>query len=74
MDQFPNKDMLALIRSPAGQALISMLQQQNPQTLEKAKQMAQSGNYSGVQGALESLLRDPRFHSLMKQLGGDQHE
>lgn len=74
MDQFPSQDMLALIRSPAGQQLLALFQKQNPQTLAKAKQMAQSGDYGALQETLATLLRDPNTQRLLKQLGGGSSE
>ena len=74
MNQFSSSDMLAMLRSPAGRQLLSLFQQQDPQTLEKAKALAQSGNYADLKNVMGSLLSDPEVLRLLRQLGGGKLE
>lgn len=74
MDQISPQDIMALIRSPAGQQLLAMLRQQDPATLTKASRMAKSGDYAGVQATFASLMQDPNVLALLQQLGGGQNE
>lgn len=74
MDQFSPQDIKALIQSSAGQQLLAMLRQQDPETLAQASRMAKSGNYAGVQAAFASLMQRPEVQALMRQLGGSQNE
>lgn len=74
MNEFSNADILALLRSPAGQQLLAMLQRQNSETLEKAKSFAQAGNYAEVKKVMASMLNDPQVAGLLQQLGGGKLE
>lgn len=59
-----------LLASPAGQQLIGLLQQQDPGALQKAADLASSGDLQGAGKALSALMRDERVQKLAKQLEG----
>ena len=59
-----------LAKTPAGQKLMAMLQQQDPQQLQQAMDRAASGNYKEAGAILQSLLSSPEAQKLIQQLGG----
>lgn len=59
-----------LAKTPAGQKLMAMLQQQDPEQLQQAMDRAASGNYKEAGAILQSLLSSPEAQKLMQQLGG----
>ena len=59
-----------LAKTPAGQKLMAMLQQQDPQQLQQAMDRAASGNYKEAGTILQSLLSSPEAQKLIQQLGG----
>lgn len=74
MENFSVADIMRLANSPAGQQLLSLLQQQDSAALKKAADHAKDGNYAGVQSTLAALLSDPEAGRLLSQLRGDQNE
>lgn len=74
MEKHPNPDLAEIIRSPLGQQLLTLLQQQGSEVLNKAKEQAANGDYSGVQATLSALLSDPRTVNLISQMRGDSLE
>ena len=67
---FSMSDLVALARSPAGQALFSQLQQTNETQLRRAMSLAASGDMAGVGAVLTPLLADPNIRSMVEKLGG----
>ena len=59
-----------LAKTPEGQKLMAILQQQDPEQLQKAMDRAASGNYKEAGTILQSLLSSPEAQKLMQQLGG----
>lgn len=59
-----------LAKTPEGQKLMAILQQQDPGQLQKAIDRAASGNYKEAGTILQSLLSSPEAQKLMQQLGG----
>lgn len=74
MQQKPNnfsmQDAMHLANTPAGQQLLSLLQQSNPDVLGKAKQQAAAGEYTQLAKTLESLMASEEVKKLLTQLGG----
>lgn len=69
----PQPDMtqlLQLIRSPAGQQLLTFLQTNGGTAAREAAGMAASGDLAAAQKALAPLLKDPALRALLQQLGG----
>lgn len=73
MNQFSPQDIKAMLQSQAGQQLIAILHQQDPDALAQASRMASSGDYAGVRAAFASLMQDPNIQTLLRQLGGGQN-
>lgn len=67
---FSMQDAMRLAQTPAGQQLLSILQQQNSPELKNAMNSAAAGDYAGAREALSSLLDSPEIAALLKQLGG----
>lgn len=66
----PMDQVMAFAKSPAGQQLIRILQQNNTIDLNRAAQLAASGNTAQAKDSLASLLSDPKIQDLLKQFGG----
>lgn len=69
-DNFSMQDALRLANSPAGQQLLALLQQANPEALSKAKTQASSGDFSQIAETLAPLLASKDVKKLLQQLGG----
>lgn len=69
MEQTPDlNQIMKLAQSPAGQQLLNMLRKQDTQSLQKAAQMAASGNYTQAKSILSSMLTSSEAEQLIRQL------
>ncbi len=59
-----------LANSPAGQALYSLLRQQQGAALDKAIEQANTGDYTALQQTVSALMASPDAQALIKKLGG----
>ena len=66
---FSMEDIMRVARSPAGQQLLAMLQQNDNSKLEQAVAQAKTGNYAEAGEALRSMLSSPKAQALLKELG-----
>lgn len=57
-----------LAQSPAGQALMQLLQQQDGAALHTAMEKAAAGDYTQAQSALSGMLSSPQAQQLLRQL------
>jgi hypothetical protein len=73
-DNFSMQDALRLAKSDAGQQLFAMLRSKDSDTLNKAMEQAESGNYEQVKKTLSSLLDSPELRAMLEQLGGMRNE
>lgn len=64
------REAMRMANSPAGQALLQLLQQQNGPGLQSAINSAAAGDYNAARKALNQLLSDPRAKTLLEQMGG----
>jgi hypothetical protein len=69
-DNLSMEEALRLAKSPAGQQLLALLQQSNPDAISQAMQQASRGDYSKVKETLTPLLTSQDVQSLLRQLGG----
>lgn len=69
-DPYSMEDALRLINTPAGQQLLALLRQTNPEALSKAQSQAAAGDYSKIAQTLAPLLASEDVKKLLKQLGG----
>ena len=70
MQSLPDMNQLMkLAASPAGQRLLSMLQNDNNIDLKKLAQSASSGNFSEAKEQLSGFLASDEANMLMKELG-----
>lgn len=67
---FSTEDIMALAGSPAGQQLLSLLQQSGGAQLQSAADKAAAGDLTGAKELLTPLLRDPKIRALLGMLGG----
>ena len=74
MQQMPNSQELAQImrfaQSPAGQQLLSALQQSNSSELRSAMADAAAGNYAQAQKTISAFLATPEAKKLLSQMEG----
>ena len=66
----PTEDLMKLMNSPQGQALLSQLQGQYSKELEAAVIHAQTGDLEKVRESVSSFLNSPAGKELAKQLRG----
>ncbi|MBO5078252.1 MAG: hypothetical protein J6B67_01040 [Oscillospiraceae bacterium] len=69
-DNFSMQEALRLAKSPAGQQLLALLQQSDPDAMKKAMQQASKGDYSQIQQTLAPLLASEDVQKLLRQMGG----
>ena len=67
---FSMEDAMALANSPAGQQLLALLQQSDPEALRRAMHQASSGNFIQAKDALTPLFASEEAKKLLQQLGG----
>lgn len=60
--------LMKLARSPAGQQLLQLLQQQGGQELEAAAKKASAGDFVQAMQALSGLLSTPEAKAILKEL------
>lgn len=74
MQSFPDSsidmsELMRLAQSPAGQQLLSMLQQSGGTELQSAMEKAAAGDYSQAQKTISAFLSSPEAKKLLEQLG-----
>jgi len=69
-NNFSMQEAMKLANSPAGKQLIAMLQQADPQAMQKAMSLAASGEYDKIPQVLSSLKEMDEVKKLMKDMGG----
>ncbi len=67
---FSVEDVMQLMKSPAGQQLINLLQSSDDPALRKAKQLSASGKMNEAKDALQHLAANEEIQKLLSQLGG----
>ena len=63
-------EIILFSQSQEGRKFLDMLNSADGAALDKAVAAAKTGDFSGAQAALSSVLTDPKAQELMKQLGG----
>ena len=67
---FSMRDALRLSKTPAGQQLLALLQQTQPDAMRKAMEQASKGDMSQMQETLAPILASEEVQKLLQQLGG----
>ena len=67
---FSMEEVMQLMRSPAGQQLIKLLQSSDDPALQKAKQLSANGNLDGAQEAVRHLAASEEIKKILSQFGG----
>ena len=71
METMPDySEIIRFAQSQEGRKLLAMLKSADGAALDKVVAAAKTGDFSGAQAALSSVLTDPKAQELMKQLGG----
>ncbi len=65
---FSMEEAMRLAQTPAGQQLLTLLQQNS--AARQAAGQAAAGDYQAVRESLAPLLKDPQFAALLRQMGG----
>ena len=66
---FSMQDAARLMKTPAGQQLIEMIQKADSEKIKQAVAKFQAGDAEGAKQALGQLLNDPAARKLMEQMG-----
>ncbi len=69
-ENFSMQEALRLVKSPAGQQLLALLQQQGGGKVQQIAEQAAAGNYENAMQSLKPLLDSPQIQALLRQLGG----
>ena len=69
-NNFSMQEALRLAKSPAGQQLLALLQQSDPEVLKKAMAQASAGDYSQISQTLAPMLESEDVKKLLQQMGG----
>lgn len=64
------QEAMRLAKTPAGQQLLNMLQQNNSEELRQAMEKAAAGDMSQAKLAVSAMLKDPQVQKLLEQMGG----
>ena len=67
---FSMDDVMQLMRSPAGQQLVKVLQNSDDPALQKARKLSASGNMTAAKEALKEMAANEEIKKLLSQLGG----
>ncbi len=67
-EHFSMQEILRMANSPAGQALMQLLQEQDPQAVRSAQANAQAGDIQKATENLSRFLSDPKTRALLQQL------
>ena len=68
---FSIQEAKRLAKTPEGQKLMAILQQQDSTMLQKAMTEASAGNYRQAGAMIQSLLSSPEAQQLIRQMGAD---
>lgn len=66
---FSLEEVLRLAKSPAGQQLIAMLREADPDQISQVMAQANSGAYTEAGKTLEQMLSSPEAKALLNDLG-----
>lgn len=64
------QEAVRMAKSPAGQQLLTLLQQSDPETIQKAMAQASSGDFSQISETLAPILASEDVKKLLQQIGG----
>ena len=64
------REAMRLAKTPAGQQLMNMLQQNNSEELRHAMEKAAAGDMVQAKQAVSAMLKDPQVQKLLEQMGG----
>ena len=67
---FSMDEVMRLAKSPAGQQLMAILQQNDSAKLEQAVSQAKTGDYAQAGQTLRAMLSSPEAQKLLKELEG----
>lgn len=65
------QEAMKIAASPAGQQLLKLLRASDSDQLNRAMQMAGSGNYEGAKQILNQMLQDPQAKAILTGMGGN---
>ena len=68
-EDFSIDQVKALLKSPAGKELITLLQKSDGSTVKQAVDAAKAGNYDAASDSVRKLLT-PEMEALIRQMGG----
>lgn len=72
-EDFSVQEAMRLAKTPAGQQLIALLQQEKGDKLQDIIRLAQAGNMQAAGNALQNVLSSPTAQALMQEMEGKQN-
>ena len=69
-EDFSIQEAMRLAKSPAGQQLLSMLQNADTGALQKAMAEASAGDYEQAKQTMSSIMSSPEIQEALKKMGG----
>lgn len=67
-DNFSMEKVLRLANSPAGKELMDIMKHADSQTVAKARQQAEQGDYQQAKQTLAHILKSPHVQALIKEM------
>ena len=72
-EDFSVQEAMRLAKTPAGQQLIALLQQEKGDKLQDIIRLAQAGNMQAAGSALQGVLSDPTAKALIREMEETSH-
>ncbi len=72
-ENYSMQEILRLAKSPAGQAILQLLQEQHKDTMQSVVKSAQEGQMDKASENLAQFLRDPRARALLQRLQEEEN-
>ncbi len=72
-EKYSAQDILRFAKSPSGQALLRLLQEQHPETVHSVVKSAKDGQMDKAGASLSDFLSDPKVQALLQRLQEEQN-
>ncbi len=72
-ENFSNKDIMQLAKSPAGRELMNLLRSEHSAAMDSVTRSAREGNIENAKAALAAFLSDPKTQALLQKLQEEGH-
>ena len=72
-EDFSVQEAMRMAKTPAGQQLIALLQQEKGDKLQDIIRLAQAGNMQAAGNVLQNMLSSPAAQALMEEMEGKKN-